>query len=296
LIAIAVIATVIATRVSGPKLDPVGLASYMPQRDDAVVLYMDVAALRDSGILEKLVGSTGAAEETEYKKFLEESGFDYKRDMDSVMVNSAADTHYILVGGRFDWDKLKNYAKSQGGACDGDFCSLKGSTPGRMVSFYPAAKNLMAMASSPNDDKAAREISIRTPVKPPYDPPQKPLWIHVPGGTLQKQTSGLPAGTRLFARSLENAKGILFSLGPQGTDKFELTMDVKSDTVENAAVVKVQLEKLTELLRTMIAREKQTPSRSDLSSVLTSGSFERQSEHVIGRWTIDKAFLDTIGK
>ena len=267
----------------------------MPQRDDAVVLYMNVAALRDSGILEKLVGSTGAAEETEYKKFLEESGFDYKRDMDRVMVNSAADTHYILVEGRFDWDKLKNYAKSQGGSCDGDFCSLKGSTPGRMVSFYPAAKNLMAMASSPND-KAAREISVRTPMKPPYEAPQKPLWIYVPGGTLQRRSSGLPAGTRLFARSLENARGILFSLGAQGTDKFELTMDVKSETPENAAVVKVQLEKLTELLKAMITREKQTPSSSDLSGVLTSGSFERQSEHVIGRWTIDKAFLDTIGR
>jgi hypothetical protein len=267
----------------------------MPQRDQAVVLYMDVAALRNSGILEKLVGTTGAAEETEYKRFLQESGFDYKRDMDRVMVNSADDTHYILVEGRFDWEKLKNYAKSQGGSCDGDFCSVKGSTPGRMVSFYPAAKNLMAMASSPND-KAAREISSRTPVKPSYDPPQKPLWIHVPGGTVQKQTNGLPAGTRLFARTLENARGILFSLGPQGADKFELTMDVSCGTPSDAAVVKVQLEKLTELLKGMIAREKQTPSPADLSGVLTSGSFERQSEHVIGRWTIEKAFLDTIGR
>ena len=61
------------------------MASYMPQRD-AAVLYVDIAALRSTGILEKLVGST-VGEEAEYKAFVQQSGFDYKRDLDRVMVN-----------------------------------------------------------------------------------------------------------------------------------------------------------------------------------------------------------------
>ena len=109
LLAVAVIGTVIATRVSGPKLDGGGMASYMPQ-GDAAVFYIDVAAIRSSGILEKLVGST-VAEEAEYKTFVEQTGFNYKRDLDRVMANSTAPnsaaTHYFLLEGRFDWDKLE---------------------------------------------------------------------------------------------------------------------------------------------------------------------------------------------
>ncbi|HYP05170.1 MAG TPA: hypothetical protein VER03_02965, partial [Bryobacteraceae bacterium] len=84
LIAIAVIGTVIATRMSSPKLDGAGMAAYMPQRD-AAVLFLDVAAVRDSGILDKLMGST-VGEEAEYKAFVQQTGFDYKRDLDRVMV------------------------------------------------------------------------------------------------------------------------------------------------------------------------------------------------------------------
>ena len=290
LLAIAIAGTVVGLRLSrGPELDSAGLASYMPERD-AAVLYVDVTALRSSGILDRLAKST-VAEEPEYKTFVQQTGFDYKRDLDRVMANSAESTHYFLLDGRFDWDKLKSYASSQGGSCDGDFCSVKGSTPGRIVSFYPVSKNLMALASSINE-KAAREISRRTPTKPAFDPPSKPLWLHIPASVLHRQTD-LPAGTRLFTRALEPAERILFSLGSQG-EKFELMMDVKCRTTEDAVVMKNQFEQLTKILQTFIAREKQKPSASDLSGVLTSGTFQRQSEHVIGLWPIEPAFIDSL--
>jgi hypothetical protein len=290
LIAISIAGVVIATRVTGPKLDRSGMAAFMPQRD-AAVLYMDIAALRSSGILDKLAGST-VAEEPEYKAFVQQSGFDYKRDLDRVMVNSAGDAHYFLAEGRFDWDKLKAYAKSQGGSCEADFCTVKGSAPNRIISFYPVAKNFLAIASSPNPN-AARDITARTPGKLPYEAPDRPLWLYVPSSVLQRQTA-LPAGTRLFTRALESSQQVMFSLGPQA-GKFELTMDVTCRTPEDAVVLKNQLEGITKLLQSLIAREKQTPSTRDLSGVLTSGAFERTSEHVIGRWTIDKSFIDSLG-
>jgi hypothetical protein len=98
----------------------------------------------------------------------------------------------------------------------------------------------------------------------------------------------------LFLRALESAKRVMFSLGPEG-DKFELAMDVVCGTPEEAAVLRTQLEGVTKLLLSLIAREKQTPSTRDLSGVLTSGSFQRETQHVIGRWPIDRAFLDSLG-
>lgn len=266
------------------------MAAYMPQRE-AAVFYVDVAAVRNSGILDKLLGST-VAEESEYKSFVQSTGFDYKRDLDRVMVNSAQGTHYFLVEGSFNWDKLKSYATGQGGSCEGDLCSVKGSKPDRVISFYPISSKIMALASSPND-KAAREISSRTPVKAPYDVPDKPVWMHIPAEVLRDQT-GLPAGTRLFTRALESAQRLMFSLGPQA-DKFELTMDVTCKSPEDAAVLKAQLEGITKLLQNLIARENQNPSVRDLSGVLTAGSFQRNAEHVVGRWPIDVALLDALG-
>ena len=292
LLVIAIAVTVIGLRMTrGPELDGRGLASYMPERD-AAVLYADVEALRSSGILDKLASST-VAEEAEYKTFVQQTGFNYKRDLDRLMANSAESTHYFLLDGRFDWDKLQSYAKSQGGSCDDDFCFVKGSTPGRLISFYPVSKTLMALASSSNE-KAAREISRRTPTKPAFEPPAKPLWLHVPASVLHRQTD-LPAGTRLFTRALEPAERIVFSLGPRGKE-FELMMDVKCRTTEDAAVMKNQFEQLTKILQSFIAREKQKPSMADLSGVLTSGSFQRQSEHVIGLWPIEEAFVESLGK
>lgn len=295
LIAIAVAGTVIATRVHSPDVDGAGMAAYMPQRE-AAVLFIDVAAIRSSGILDKLAGTT-VGEEPEYKTFLEKTGFDYKRDLDRLMANSAVAeegaTHYFLLEGRFDWNRLAAYAKAQGGSCDGDFCALKGSTPGRMLSFYPVSKRLMAFASSPNE-KAAREITSRTPVKAPYDVPNTPVWLHIPSSVLRNQSS-LPAGTRLFTRALESAQRLMFSLGPQG-DRYELTLDVTCTTPEEAVVIKNQLEGVTQLLQKLIAREKQTPNRNDLSGVLTSGTFQRHSEHVIGKWPLEKGFFETLGR
>ena len=269
------------------------MASYMPQRE-AAVLFVDAAAIRSSGILDKIFAST-VAEEPEYKAFVQQTGFDYKRDLDRLMANLAAGdgvpTHYFLLEGRFDWDKLKGYATSQGGSCDGDLCSVKASTPGRIVSFCPISKKLMALASSPNA-RAARDLSNHNGTsQASAGLPNKPLWLYVPGATLQKQTA-LPSGTRLFTRAMESAKSLVFSLGPQA-DKFSLEMDVTCRTVEEAVVMKNQLEGLTQLLKKLIAREKQTPNTGDLSGILSSGVFERASEHVVGRWPIEKGFFES---
>ncbi len=291
LAAIAIVGVVIAIRGTGDRqLHPAAMAAYLPKRE-AALAYIDVAAVRNSGLLEKLLGST-VGEEPEYKAFLQRTGFDYKRDLDQVILSSASGIHYFLLKGRFDWEKLKNYAAQEGGKCDGEYCFVSGSTPGRVISFYAVEPHLMALASGATE-KAARDISRRTAEKLPFDVPDKPVWLHAPSALLRSQQQG-PPGTRLFMKALESAEQVTMTIGPSA-DAFEVAMDVSCRTEQDAAVLKAQLEGITALLGKLIAREKQTPSESDLSGVLTSGVFQRDSRHVLGRWPIRKAFLDSLG-
>jgi hypothetical protein len=273
------------------KTDALALTAYFPARE-ATTFYIDVNAMRASGILEKLVGTT-VGEEQEYRDFVQGTGFDYKRDLNQVIVNSAGGVHYFVLEGKFDWDRLKGYATKQGGKCDGDACHVKGSTPDRIVSFRKLRKNLMALASA-KDESAANAIDKRTPEKQPYDIPSAPVWAHVPVGMVRSMPN-YPAGTRLFAKALESADRAVFTLTP-ASDGFNLSADVECRTQEDAAILKAQLEGITSLLQKFLRLEKQTPNAGDLSGMLSSGSFERAGTHVKARWPVTKAFLDAITK
>jgi hypothetical protein len=64
--------------------------------------------------------------------------------------------------------------------------------------------------------------------------------------------------------------------------------------VDQASTLVIQLEQLTETLRTWIAREHLKPNPGDLSGVLTAGSFRREDRRVFGSWPIPKEFVRTI--
>jgi hypothetical protein len=264
------------------------LAAWLPDGQGTLV-YIDVGALRDSGILETLVGSR-LTEATEYRRFVEDTGFDYKQDLDKLLVKFSGNERFFLVGGRFDWGKLIGYAeKTSGGTCKNGFCQVSGSTPNRNVSFYPVRTSLMAMASS-QDAWAAAKIK-RQHTQQPSAIPAEPVWISLPGSAVQGLS--LPDGTRVLSRALEPAEHVLLALGPS-EQRFVLTLDATCRTPEDAAVLKAQLEGLTATLQKMIARENQKPNPNDLSGVLTSGTFERRDRHVLGRWPIEIAFINTI--
>ncbi len=290
-LAIAIAGVIIAIRwTGGGRLDAAGMAAYLPQRTSALG-YIDVAAIRNSGLLEKLVGST-VGEEPEYKSFIQRTGFDYKRDLDSVILSSASGIHYFLLKGRFDWNKLKSYAVQEGGKCRDDYCFVAGSTPGRVISFYPVRPTLIALASAATEN-AAHDISRRPPQKLLFEIPDKPVWLQAPAALLRDQQQ-MPAGTRLFMKALEVAEHLTATIGPAG-DAFEIALDVTCKTEQDAAIMKSQLEGLTAFLGKMIMRENQRANPADLSGVLTSGVFQRENRHVLGKWPIRKAFLDSLG-
>jgi hypothetical protein len=51
---------------------------------------------------------------------------------------------------------------------------------------------------------------------------------------------------------------------------------------------------VTEVLRQIIEKEKQKPTPGDLAGVLTAGAFHQEDSRVLGRWPIERAFLDNL--
>jgi len=67
----------------------------------------------------------------------------------------------------------------------------------------PLRPNLMGLAVSP-DDSAAIDLGSSAALRRDVDMPDAPLWISIPPASL-KTRNELPAGTRVFAHTLEDA-------------------------------------------------------------------------------------------
>jgi hypothetical protein len=265
------------------------LLAFLPE-GDSVVLKIDVSALRRSGVLDLLAGAK-VAEEPEYKSFVTKTGFDYRSDLDLILAGFQKESAYYLLRGRFDWKKLSAYATGQGGVCRNSFCRVVGSTPKRNISFFPLKPDVMALAVS-DDAWAASNMLSRKKGASPFQPPGDPVWLHVPASRL-RDSQNLPAGTRLFAKAMEGADRIMLSLTSQD-GRFEARLDVACRTPQDASVLAFQLEGVTRLLRSLIDREKQTPNPGDLSGLLAAGSFHHQDRRVLGRWPVQREFLERL--
>jgi hypothetical protein len=55
-----------------------------------------------------------------------------------------------------------------------------------------------------------------------------------------------------------------------------------------------QLTKTTELLKNMLQREHMTPNPFDLSGVLVAGNFEQRDKSVVGKWPIERGFVEAL--
>ncbi len=265
------------------------LLRYLPPSSTEVNWYIDVGVLRRAGVLDSLAGPA-VGEEPDYRAFVQSTGFDYRRDLDAVIASSQGKDLFFLLRGRFDWKKLRDYATSQGGECRNGICRVPSNKPDRTVSFIEVKKNLMALAVS-SDRYAARKATSKHERRA-MPIPSQPIWAAAPGSAL-KGVDSLPAGTKLFAQAIENAERFTLAVGPEGP-AYAALLDVTCRTDEEAVVLKYQFEKVTEVLRKLIARSDQAPNPRDLSGVLTSGTFHREDRRVHARWPIEKPFLDAL--
>lgn len=265
------------------------LLAHLPPAE-AVILHVDVAALRRAGVLDLIAGSR-APEEADYAAFVAQSGFNYRQHLDTAVASFHQGQVYMVLAGRFDWRALEAYAARQGGSCDRGFCRVPASSPGRFVSFFALRPRVMALSSGPDAwGAAAMRNAVLT--RPPIHAPARPVWLHIPGAAL-RSAGDLPSGTRLLAKALEDAEYAQISAGAAGA-KLEAEIEAVCKTEEAAVLLRAQLEKITTVLKQLIQRSGGRPNPRDLSGILTQGSFRREGRRVLGRWPIERAFLESI--
>ena len=257
--------------------------------DHATLLYLDVDALRRSGVLQRLVGPK-TTEEADYRKFVELIGFDYRTDLDSVagaFINGEA---YFVVHGRFQWTQLAEYARTQGGACHYAVCSLPASTAGRKISFYPLYKDVLALAAT--SDRSSIDVIVPSSVTRVEPLPPEPIWITIPSSVFVKSAS-LPPGVRTFLASVTRAETVTIAVGAGGQHPL-MRLSVACKTPNDAETVRTELYDATNALRNAAVREAAAPGQPDWVGFLRSGTFIRNEAEVTGTWPMEQGFLEAM--
>jgi hypothetical protein len=259
---------------------------------ESSVLYMDLAALRASGVLQRLA-RTDTPPETEYREFVEQSGFDYAKDLDAVLVSFQGDETFFLLRGHFDWGRLVDFVTARGGDCYNGFCRTQSSTPNRWISFFAVTPSIMAMAVS-RDAWAVDSMLTERSDPIVTEVPSHPVWLTLSGPALNRIKS-LPPGTKSFASALAKARQVTLALGSSG-DAYQAELRVDCRSTHEALDLAKQLQNVTDLLRRMIRLEKKTPNARDLSGVLAGGVFHQQGSQVEGRWPVGREFLEALSE
>lgn len=259
---------------------------------DEPTLYVDVSALRQVGLLDRIAGQAGA-EEPEYKKFVAASGFDYRRDLDAVLIRFRAGDRLLMLEGRFEAARLDAYARAAGGRCAGDLCSVEGSERGRQISWVPFQRGrVLALAVSP--DPMAAALLNGAPTTVPFEVPRSPVWLMLPGRALHAG-AGLPPGASVLLSALEGAERATFSAAPAGAD-LRIHLAAPCANARQAAEIADRLTRTTELFKRLLARDNRKPDPRDLSGILAGGQFGVDRTSVSGNWTVSRAFLNGLAE
>jgi hypothetical protein len=268
---------------------PSDLVAYLPTAN-ASVIYIDVDALRRSGILGTVAGSK-TGEEPDYQQFVRDTKFDYRQDLSAVAAALKDGRIYFALRGHFHWSNLKDYAVRQGGSCHNDFCVVQGSQPNRRISFYLLKSNVLAMAIGP-DDFGADQVAAQ-PARPSLSPPKEFVWAIIPAVSLQSMDT-LPAAAKAYVPALQGAEEIVFSISATHDQQLQLGVHVTCKDGPAASALLTQFETITKTLRELLARQHRKPDAADLSGLLVAGSFRRDERQIYGAWPIPKAFVDAI--
>ena len=257
--------------------------------EDALAVSADFATLRAAGLLDESSDQSKMTIEPDYKQFVEGTGFDYRRDLDSVTASFSRSGNYFIARGRFHWAKLRAYAMREGGSCYQDLCRVQGSRPERHISFLPLRNDAIALAVSTNDLAATLLTKTGQPVTAVI--PAAPVWISVPGEELRRQDA-LPPEMHLMLSALTSADRVIVTLGPAG-DGIEARMDATCRTRDDARILASQLRSTTALLKEALTRDKKVTD-DEVAALLTAGSFDQTDRRVTGRWPIRKSLLDAL--
>ncbi|MGA8595294.1 MAG: hypothetical protein WB676_11180 [Bryobacteraceae bacterium] len=269
------------------------LVGLLPQ-SDAVLFYADITALRHSGFL-NFLGTAKSAEDPDYQRFVAETGFAYQRDLDAIAVASVPNQLFAVARGRFNWQRLIQYAGEHGGHCKNRFCQSPASQRGKWISFFPVRSDIIGVAVSA-DANAAYELSPREGV-PDLHPPDFPVWAEVPRRILD-QPDSLPPAVQVLARALSSAASVTIGIsqapssGPGSALNIRLIAVCDSEIEANN--VRDHLTQLTTMFRNLIARNQPPSTTPDLARLFTSGVFLTKGKNVDGDWIVPRPVVDSL--
>lgn len=184
-----------------------GLLQALPP-GDGPVLFVDFEILRKSGVLDEIAGSP-AAEEADYRNFVEATGFDYRRDLDKAAVAFLPQGNFFVARGRFSFDRLARYAQVSGGRCIKDVCSLIGSSRERQISFQLLDRRTLAVGVSAVDPYSVTGVKFGN--RSPRDL-RGAAWLLLPRSWLRPRP-GLPLALNQNLNALSPANEAALSLG-----------------------------------------------------------------------------------
>jgi len=252
------------------------------------MMFVDAGALSAGGFLPRL---SSQDVDSEYVRFVEESAFDYQRDLQSVLMGFDDQASYVLAGGHFDWKALQAYAASRNGSCRFTICRITGFANGRSVGWGPLRGDVLALSAGP-DPWAVLQLLDSERESASVPPPSGPAWVTTTGRAL-KNSGRLPEGLRTYAALLEAADRVTLAVRPD-VGKGELGLDLTADCPQpDVARTTVEgLQHLTAALNGMIAKEKMEPNAADFSGVLAGGKFQAEGNRVTGHWPLPKRLLE----
>lgn len=264
------------------------LLARLPDSEGTIV-YLNVSALRASGLLDMIAGSR-TNEEPEYQAFVRTTGFDYRDNLDSALANLRSDASLFVLRGRFSWEQIGDYIRANEGKCLNGVCWME-VRKGRYLSVMPLSPDVMALGVGNNKGVVYEAQELR-PSKAHWSVPKDPFWVRLSAGQLNEPAS-LPEGTRAFASAVRGARNVVFGVAPDGQG-LQARMSAEFTSAQEAAERRAELEKATDLLRSFFSRDRQQPSPTDLSSLLTIGKFEQQQTDVKGYWPLDRSILQRL--
>jgi hypothetical protein len=251
---------------------------------DFTRFYADLGALRKAGLLDPLTGAS-PIQEKDYEEFVRQTQFDYTRDVDALAGASDGEQFFFLVRGRFQWNKLKQYAESRGGTCRSQSCAVPTSKSGYWANLVRVQPDVAGLSISANS--AAAETLRRQAPEEEAAAPANPVWVSVSRALLAKPEA-LPLPMRIFAISLQSADRVILSLGPATNQEtaFSIELQATFPIEPTAETARKQLEIQTKMLTLGLERAHKEPNPADLTGLLAAGTFQRVRNQVIGSWPV----------
>jgi hypothetical protein len=240
-------------------------------------VYADVAALRNAAFLAKLVAMVPApAQDQEYTDFVSETGFDYSRDLDRVIITTIPGATqsevWALADGRFDQQKIQAYALSSGKTeqRDGQTVYVINSTSsGNEVSLRfisPTRIQIVSRANQttqPGKSTKANSNQSASAAPPPADPVALQAHIaRVSGSPVYAVlwTDAVPKGITIgsisldsITSSIQNLHWLSLTANPEG-ENLRVALDLECGSTTDSLQLEMTLSSLRILGRMALSQ------------------------------------------